>query len=62
MKTPYEKLKSVPEASQYLKLGITVEQLDAIASRMSDNEAALALNHARRQLFQAIAAASRKQA
>lgn len=62
MKTPYEKLKSVPEASRYLKLGITVEQLDAIASRMSDNEAALALNHARRQLFQAIAAASRKQA
>ena len=62
MKTPYEKLKSVPEASQYLKLGITVEQLDAIALRISDNEAALALNHARRTLFQSISAASRKQA
>ncbi len=46
MKPPYEKLKSIPEASQYLKCGITVEQLDAIASRISDNEAALALNHA----------------
>ena len=62
MKTPYEKLKSLPSACQYLKLGITVEQLDAIASRISDNEAALALNHARRTLFQSISAASRKQA
>jgi transposase InsO family protein len=62
MKTPYEKLKSLPEASQYLKRGITLEQLDAIALRISDNEAALALNHARSTLFQSIAAASRKQA
>ena len=46
MKTPYEKLNSLPEASQYLKRGITVEQLDAIALRISDREAALALNHA----------------
>jgi hypothetical protein len=29
---------------------------------MRDNEAALALNHARRTLFQTIAAANRKQA
>ena len=62
MKTPYEKLKSIPEARQYLKLGITVEHLDAIALRISDNEAALALNHARSTLFQAIAGAIRKQA
>ena len=31
MKTPYEKLKSVPDARQYLNLCITVEHLDAIA-------------------------------
>ena len=31
MKTPYEKLKSLPDVRQYLKLGITVEQLDAQA-------------------------------
>ena len=62
MKTPYEKLKSLPSACQYLTLGITVEQLDAIASRISDNEAALALNHARSMLFQSISAASRKRA
>lgn len=62
MKTPYEKLKSLPTASQHLKPVVTFEQLDAIASRISDNDAALALNRARSTLFQAIAAASQKQA
>ncbi len=62
MKTPYEKLKSLPSASQYLKPGIAVEQRNAQAARMSDNDAAVALNHARRTLFQAISATIRKQA
>ena len=47
MMTPYEKLKSLPKASTYLKPGVTFAQLDAIASRISDNEAAAALNKAR---------------
>ena len=54
MMTPYEKLKSLPEAATHLKLGVTFEQLDANASKMSDNEAAAALNKARQQLFQFI--------
>jgi transposase InsO family protein len=62
MMTPYEKLKSLPNARQHLKPGVTVEHLDAIASRMSDTEAALALNHARSTLFQTIAASNMKQA
>ena len=62
MKTPYEKLKSLPKASQYLKGGVTFKQLDAIASMMSDNEAAAALNKARQRLFQAISAAIKKYA
>lgn len=62
MKTPYEKLKSLPNASQYLKPEITFEQLDVQAAKMSDNDAALALNNARRKLFQAISAAMKKQA
>lgn len=62
MKTPYEKLKSLPNASQHLKPCVTFEQLDAQATRLSDNDAALALNNARRKLFQAISAAIRKQA
>ena len=57
MMTPYEKFKSLPEASQHLKLGITFEQLDAIAASMSDNESAAALNKARQQLFKTIFAA-----
>ena len=62
MMTPYEKLKSIPEASQYLKDGVTLEQLDAQAAEMSDNDAALALNNARKKLFKDISAAMKKQA
>ena len=52
--TPYEKLKSLPDAEQYLKLGITFEILDAIAYQISDNEAADRFQKARRQLFKSI--------
>jgi len=62
MMTPYEKLKSLPKAKQYLKQGITFKQLDAQAKSMSDNDAATALNNARRKLFQAISSAIRKRA
>ena len=54
MMTPYEKLKSLPEASTYLKPGVTFKQLDEIASECSDNEAAKRLNEARAKLFQLI--------
>lgn len=54
MMTPYEKLKSLPEAHRHLKPGITFEQLDAIANQCSDNEAAQRLNQARAELFQLI--------
>ena len=52
--TPYEKLKSLPDADQYLKPGITFEILDAIAHQQSDNEAADELQKARLQLFKTI--------
>lgn len=54
MMTPYEKLKSLPDAAQYLKPGITFQQLDDIALAMSDNEAARRLNEARAELFRTI--------
>ena len=60
MMTPYEKLKSLPEAAKHLKPGVTFEQLDANALKMSDNEAAAALNKARQQLFQSINNALKK--
>ena len=60
MKTPYEKFKSLPNASDYLKPTVTFEQLDAQAAKMSDNDAALAMNNARKKLFRDIEAAIKK--
>jgi transposase InsO family protein len=54
MMTPYEKLKSLPRAKQFLKPGITFRQLDAQACAMSDNDAAQRLADARTILFKTI--------
>ena len=51
MMTPYEKFKSLPNAEQYLKPSATVEQLNALARAISDNDAARHLNDARTRLF-----------
>nr|VFK62029.1 MAG: hypothetical protein BECKTC1821F_GA0114240_10678 [Candidatus Kentron sp. TC] len=51
MMTPCDKLKSLPEAEQYLKTGVAFEQLGAIAYAISDNDAAHHLNQARAELF-----------
>ena len=52
--TPYEKLKSLPEAARWLKPGVTFESLDAVAYAHSDLDAALAVNAARNELFRAL--------
>ena len=52
--TPYDKLKSLPLAAQFLKPGITFQQLDTQAIAISDNEAALRLNNARAIMFKTI--------
>lgn len=54
MMTPYEKLKSLDNADQYLKEDATFEKLDAEAKAISDNEAARQLQAARTQLFSTI--------
>lgn len=54
MMTPYDKLKSLPDAAQYLKPGVTFADLDAQAHQFSDNEAARRLNQARAELFRTI--------
>jgi transposase InsO family protein len=54
MMTPYEKLKSLHKPKQFLRPGITFEQLDAQAAAMSDNDAAQRLNDARAILFKTI--------
>ncbi len=54
MMTPYDKLKSLPNAKEYLKPGVSFEILDKIAYQISDNEAADQLQRARRKLFKTI--------
>jgi len=52
--TPYEKLKSLDPAGQCLRPGVTFAQLDAVALRASDLQAAQAVTRARNRLFQQI--------
>ena len=52
--TPYEKLKSLPNAEHYLKPGITFEDLDKVAFAMSDLDAVNATRKACNQLFRCI--------
>jgi len=55
MMTPFEKFLSLPRRSQYLKPGVTLKQLNAIAFAITDNEAAKRLKEAKHQLFKTIA-------
>lgn len=50
--TPYEKLKSLPDAQQYLKPGVTWELLDQFASNMSDTEWARRMRQAKAALLE----------
>ena len=51
MMTPYEKLKSLTQAEQYLKPTIRFQDLDALAASISDNDSAQRLNDAKARLF-----------
>lgn len=52
--TPLEKLASLPQVERFLKPGVTLEQLQHQAVRISDNQAAQQLNQARTRLFHSI--------
>lgn len=54
MMTPYEKLKSLPRAEQYLKPGISFKMLDQKMLSTSDLQAAQAMKKARTELFRQI--------
>ena len=49
--TPHERLKSIAEAAKYLREGVTLEALESIAARQTDNESASAMQEARDRLF-----------
>lgn len=48
---PYEKLKSLSKAKQYLKNNVTFEELDKIAYEKNDNESAQEMQKAKIELF-----------
>lgn len=49
--TPYEKLKAVPNINNYLKKGVTFDQLDKIAYVQSDTEFAQEMQQAKQTLY-----------
>jgi len=51
MMTPYDKLKSLSNAQDYLKPEVTFKDLDEFAMKMSDNQSAEILNTERAKLF-----------
>jgi transposase len=54
MMTPYDKLKSIENAENYLKPGITFEILDKVALNQTDDQAAEQLQKERSKLFKTI--------
>lgn len=52
--TPYEKLKSLPDAESHLRPGVCFKELDKEAVKMTDLESAKQLSNARSKLFQKI--------
>jgi hypothetical protein len=51
--TPHQKLKSLPQAGDYLKEGIRLESLDRLAKTMSDTEFAKKMSAAKARLLRA---------
>lgn len=54
--TPMDKLASLPEAHQNLRAGMTLEHLRALATALTDVQAAEELNEARQALFRRVPA------
>ena len=49
--TPYERLRSIKNAQKYLREGVTLQALDVIAAKQTDNEAAVLMQAARDRLL-----------
>ena len=52
-RTPYEQLRSIEHAEQYLKAGVNFQQLNQVAHGMSDTECALKMSAAKTKLLRA---------
>jgi len=62
VRTPFEKLASLPDVATFLRPGVTLDALRQTATAMSDNAAAEQMNLARQKLFLSINQRSRKPA
>ena len=60
--TPFDKLKSLPQAKKYLKPHVTFEVLEAQAMKMTDNQAAELLQKEKLKLFNQIFEQNKKRA
>ncbi len=58
VRTPYERLRDLPDAEQYLRPGVDFAQLDAQERALTDLEAARRLNAQRETLFRELRAAA----
>jgi hypothetical protein len=54
VRTPYERLRSLPQTESYLRPGVNFEKLETIANQMSDNQFVERMVDARSNLFQQI--------
>jgi hypothetical protein len=52
--TPFEMFRELPGCEQHLRPGVTLAELDRLAQSQSDTEAALAMQSAKRKLFQGL--------
>ena len=52
--TPFEKLKTIPHVEKYLKEGVTIQKLEAVALQESDTESAEKMQKAKQKLFETI--------
>jgi len=52
--TPFEMFRELPGCEKYLRPGVTLAELDRFAQSQSDTEAALAMQSAKRKLFQSV--------
>jgi len=56
--TPLDKLTSLPEATKFLRVGVTLKELQALARALTDVHAAEELNEAQQALFRRVLARS----
>jgi hypothetical protein len=56
--TPFEIFSQTPQCERYLRLGVSMSDLERFAKTQSDTEAAIEMQRAKRQLFVRVATRS----